>query len=487
MAKKPNIILFLTDDQRFDTIAALGNSEIRTPNLDKLVENGTAFTHAHIPSGPVAAICMPSRAMIHTGKTPFHLSNSGLEIPDEHVMLGETLQRAGYRTFGTGKWHNGSRAYARSFTDGAEIFFGGMDDHWNVPVHSFDPEGKYESRTRRSINCFLSNETTTHECDHVTPGKHSSELFCEAASNFIKDYNSNEPFFLYVAFMAPHDPRTMPEKFLNMYDPDKITLPPNYMLEHPIDFGIREVRDETLAAYPRTPDEVRRHIAEYYGMISHLDNELGKVLGALKDKGLEEDTIVVFAGDNGLALGQHGLMGKQNHYEHSIRIPLIFSGPGIPKNERRDTYVYLLDIYPTLCDMIGVDIPITVEGKSMKEAIEKEGINIRDTLYFAYSDAIRSVKDYRYKLIEYIADNMNVTQLFDLKNDTYETKDLHGDEKYKAIEEKLRGELNNYRDSWDELQNSIGRSYWERYEYFKELSEKSLKSKPKYNIFNQYN
>lgn len=130
--KKTNIVFFFTDDQNFNTINALNNKEVITPSMDRLVKEGVSFTRAHIPCGTCGAVCMPSRAMLNTGRTLFHLDREGQEIPEEHTLIGEMLQSAGYRTFGTGKWHNGTRAYARSFSDGAEIFFGGMDDHWNV-------------------------------------------------------------------------------------------------------------------------------------------------------------------------------------------------------------------------------------------------------------------------------------------------------------------------------------------------------------------
>ena len=124
--QKPNILFFFTDDQRFDTIRALGNTDVQTPTLDQLVAQGTTFTHAHIPGGTSGAICMPSRAMLHTGRTLFHLDGAGQSIPNDHIMLGEHLQANGYRTWGTGKWHNGPASFARSFSDGAEDIFWGM-------------------------------------------------------------------------------------------------------------------------------------------------------------------------------------------------------------------------------------------------------------------------------------------------------------------------------------------------------------------------
>jgi len=460
---KPNVLFLFTDDQRFDTIHALGNDEIITPNLDKLVENGTVFTHAHIPCGTSAAVCMPSRAMLHTGRTLFHIEREGQEIPKEHVTMGEAFQKAGYRTFGTGKWHNGTESYARSFTDGANIFFGGMWDHWNVPVCDYDPTGEYDNVIDYTMDFMHNNKTTKIHCDRFSTGKHSVELIAEGAIDFIREYDRDAPFFMYVSFLAPHDPRTMPESFRKLYDPEKISLPKNYMDMHPFQYGIENIRDEVLAPYPRTPEIIKQHIAEYYAMISHLDYEIGRILKALEDKGLLENTIIVFSGDNGLAVGQHGLMGKQNLYDHSIRVPLIFAGPGIPKNEKRSTFTYLLDIFPTLCDLAGIEIPSTVEGISLKNAIHKKDIEHRESLYFAYADKIRGVRDRQYKLIEYRTEELKKTQLFDTINDPAELCNLHRKAEYKQIEDKLREELIKYREQWDDKKHPMGKKFWDNF------------------------
>ena len=134
MGRKPNVLFIVTDDQRFDTVHALGNNEIITPNLDSLVNRGTSFVRAHIAGGTCGAVCMPSRAMVLSGRNPFHLEELGGNIPPEHITLAENFKNNGYETIGLGKWHNGCPSYARSFTKGAKIFFGGMWDHWNVPV-----------------------------------------------------------------------------------------------------------------------------------------------------------------------------------------------------------------------------------------------------------------------------------------------------------------------------------------------------------------
>jgi arylsulfatase A-like enzyme len=460
---KPNILFFFTDDQRFDTIHALGNHEILTPTMDRLVAEGTTFTHAHIPGGTSGAICMPSRAMLHTGRTLFHLEGAGQSIPDDHVLMGEHFQANGFKTWGTGKWHNGPEAYARSFSDGAEIFFGGMDDHWNVPAFDYDPSEKYDGRLPQCPDAFRSNELKIRRGDHVTAGKHSSELFAEAAMDYLRSYDSDQPFFMYLSFMAPHDPRTMPKEFLDLYDPEKITLPDNFLGGHPFDNGDLKVRDEMLAGFPRDPNDTRRQLAQYYAMVSHLDAQMGRVVETLEATGKKDNTIVVFAGDNGLAVGQHGLFGKQNMYEHSVRVPLVIGGKNVPPGQRRDAYVYLLDIFPTLCELVNVEIPKTVEGTSLVPALHDGRNHVRDTLFAAYRQYQRMVKDDRFKLIEYVVNDRRTTQLFDLENDPLEMDNLADDVSHIDTVSKLRNVLFQYRDEWDDAKSEWGKAFWERF------------------------
>jgi arylsulfatase A-like enzyme len=460
---RPNILFLFTDDQRFDTIHALGNQEIVTPAMDELVERGTAFRKAYIMGGSCGAVCMPSRAMLMTGRTLYHLEAQGQGIPQEHVLLGEAFQEAGYSTFGTGKWHNGPSSYARSFSAGAEIFFGGMDDHWNVPACDFDPTGQYDVAHPFIRNPFGSNQVSHRRCDHITFGKHSSELFSDAAIDFLCDYDADAPFFAYVSFMAPHDPRTMPQQYLDMYDPAELALPRNYLPEHPFDNGELWVRDEKLAAWPRTEDEIRRHNAEYYAMITHLDAQIGRILQTLDETGHAEDTIVVLAGDNGLAIGRHGLMGKQNMYDHSLHVPLIMAGPGIPQGEQRDAFCYLLDIYPTLCDLAGTSIPSTVEGKSLVPVMRDPKKKVRDTLLFAYRGIQRAVQDRQHKLIEYVLEDARVTQLFDLQADPWEMYNLVDDHHRADCLAALRQELQRWRDELDDTQENQGADFWQGY------------------------
>lgn len=424
---RPNILFFFTDDQRFDTIGALGNKDIITPNMDSLVREGTSFTNAYIMGSMSGAVCVPSRAMLMTGRTLFHLDGSGRNIPEKYTTLPEVLRKAGYTTFETGKWHQDKASFNRCFMTAKKIFFGGMSDHWHSPLYDFDPTGKYPKDRR-------------YEGD-----KHDSELFSDAVIEFLRNYKSAEPFFAYVSYKAPHDPRQAPKEYLDMYDPEKIPLPKNFKSEHPFDNGDMKIRDERLAPWPRTPEVIRKHIRDYFAIITHLDAQIGRVMDALKEtRGQAENTIIVFAGDNGLAVGRHGLMGKQNLYEHSIHVPLIMSGPGIPRGAGRDALCYFLDIFPTLCDLTGMSIPGSVEGKSLVPVIQGPKQKIRDSLFFAYKNFQRSVSTGRWKLILYNVKGKKATQLFDLQNDPWELTNLADDPAQASLIRKLRALMKNW-------------------------------------------
>ncbi|MBD3353515.1 MAG: sulfatase-like hydrolase/transferase [Candidatus Lokiarchaeota archaeon] len=485
--KQPNIIILFTDDQRFDTIRSLGNDKIFTPNIDKLVNLGTTFTHGHIPSGTSGAVCMPSRAMLLTGRSLYHLHGAGQSIPQDHKMIGRVFEDAGYNTFGIGKWHNGRDSFNRGFHNGAEIFFGGMADHWNVPCFDYDPEGNYKGSCPYIKDPFHTNKVEYRYYDHKKEGVHSSQIMAEAARDYIHNYDSDKPFFIYVAFLAPHDPRTMPKRFLDMYSEEDIELPPNFLRKHPFDNGHIKGRDERLAPHPRPPEEIKRHIKEYFAMISHLDYEIGKVIDILEEKNLMDNTIIVLAGDNGLAIGQHGLMGKQNCYEHSNRVPLIFAGPKIPNKQKSDAYAYLLDIYPTLCDICDISPPDTVDGKSLVSAMQDDNQKVRDYMFYGFTNNQRAVKDRRYKLIEYVVRKKHrQTQLFDLQEDPWETNNLAHDPKYQDKINELRDVLVQYRDNWDELDTYWGQYFWKGFcKKFPQYSNKKIENISQFNVLKQ--
>ncbi|MEK7676869.1 MAG: sulfatase/phosphatase domain-containing protein, partial [Verrucomicrobiota bacterium] len=213
----------------------------------------------------------------------------------------------------------------------------------------------------------------------------------------------------------------------------------SFLPEHPFDNGELKVRDEQLLPWPRLPEAVPQEMAAYYGMITHLDAQIGRILRALEETGRADNTLIIFAADNGLALGRHGLLGKQNLYEHSVRVPLVMSGPGIPKGRKSDALCYLFDLYPTICELSGLVVPPGVEGRSLVPILKGRRKQVRDAVFGAYRDVQRMVRGERWKLIDY--PQIHRSQLFDLKTDAEEMNDLSAQPKYAGRLAELRATL----------------------------------------------
>ncbi|MBX3413737.1 MAG: sulfatase-like hydrolase/transferase [Pirellulales bacterium] len=381
--RRPNILFILTDDQRADTIHAVGNRHIRTPTLDRLVEQGQVFRRAYCMGSTMPAVCLPSRSMLMTSRTLFHLPDAKSPASVAAApLLPRTLTAAGFDTLRTGKVGN-HPAYA-------DAAFG---RNHNV---------------ERSATC-----TTTH---------------ADTAIRFLREDRGEQPFFLYVALASPHDPRVAPQPYMDQYSPRDVELPANYLPQHPFDNGEMTIRDEQLAPWPRTREVIAEHLADYYSVITYLDAEIARILATLEEVGAKDDTYVLFSSDHGLAIGSHGLMGKQNLYEHSMRVPLVISGPGVSAGSSNDALVYLHDLFPTICELTGVPIPAGVEGKSLVPVLRDPQHRVRDSLFTAYRDVQRAMCDDRWKLIRY--PQVDRTQLFDLEHDPDERNDLAADPRY---------------------------------------------------------
>ncbi len=414
---RPNILFLFADDQRADLIHAHGNPHIQTPNLDRLVRNSMSFRQNYVFGGNSGAVCMPSRAMLMSGKTWLQIDSATLK---GETTFPEILGRNGYSTCGVGKWHNGQASFARSFQQGRNVFFGGMSDHTKVPVRDMPSPGNF---------------TPQH------PGeKFSSELFADSTIDFLRSQKGKGPFLSYTAFTAPHDPRQPLSPFKEHYEKRLPPLPANFQPQLGFDNGMmRKIRDEDLAAWPRNEGVIRDQLAEYYALMSHLDAQVGRILKTLDETGQTRNTIIVYSADNGLALGSHGLMGKQNLYEHSMRTPLLISGPGLPRNKSTRAFTYLYDLAPTLLDLAGLDIPKGLEGKSLKPVLEGRQTQVRDTVFLPFLDIQRSIRDDRYKLIGY--PKISHLQLFDLQNDPHELRNLIDDPSLQPRVAQLRQKL----------------------------------------------
>ena len=415
-----NILIIYSDDHSYRALGAAGNTDVLTPNLDKLAKSGLMFTQAHVMGGHQGAVCIPSRAMLLTGRYVNRLPGDGSTIPDSIVSLPEVLRTQGYNTYHTGKWHSDKASHSRMFSTGGDIFFGGMHfpkfgGQEHPTVYLYDSTGVYDEKRKRTSDTY------------------STTLYADHAIQFLSSTTAKaKPFFCYVAFTSPHDPRTPPDKFSRMYDPEKIPLPANFLIKHPFDNGDLNVRDEQLLPVPRDPDAIKKDIALYYGMVSEMDAQVGRILETLEKSGLKENTLIVFAGDNGLAVGQHGLLGKQNLFEHSIRVPMILSGPGVPMNKKTDGFTYLSDITPTIFDYLQLPRPSSVEGRSLLPVIQDPSKKVRSSIYNVYGHWSRSIKsEDGFKLIVYNVDGIATTQLFNLKIDPWESKDLSKEPVYR--------------------------------------------------------
>jgi arylsulfatase A-like enzyme len=425
-AERPNVLFLFTDDQRFDTIHALGNDRIKTPNIDRLVKDGVSFTNAYIMGGTCMAVCTPSRASLFSGRTLWNLESQGdwdFAIPQRFKTMAEVFRESGYTTFATGKNDPGfgkNDHFSRSFSAGNHLYFrGGHQGQNKTPLFNLAPDGSKEK---------------------LKPdGRFNADIFADSCIEFLNSRkDANQPFFAYVSFMTPHDPFNCPEEYLAQYESKNMRLPANFLPEHPFDAGVHQIRDEKLMKRPITEEKILGELAKYYAMVTHTDAQIGRILDALEKSGHADNTIVVFASDNGLALGSHGLTGKQNVYEHSVRVPLIVRGPGIPKGEIRTQLCYLYDIHPTLCDRAGLKVPETVQFRSLSPVIADPKATHRDHLYFGFMQWQRAVRDGRHKLIEFCVNGTRTTRLFDLQTDPSETRDLSTDETLKPVLTRLR-------------------------------------------------
>jgi len=419
---RPNFLFMIADDLTFQGIHALGNQEIRTPNLDRLAKQGVSFTHCFHQGSWQPAVCVASRCMLNSGLTCFRAQKHIEETP----LWGETLGKAGYDTFIVGKWHLSKGTLNRSFKQQGKVSPGMFE---SGPAAYHRPA---QGNTWTPWDTSLKGQWLhTREWQEAAPDaiKHSAQIWSEGSVEHLRGQAGKDaPFFMYVGFNSPHDPRQAPKEFVDRYPVSQIAVPPNYLPEHPFDQGDHKVRDELLAPFPRTREAVQLHRAEYYAHITYMDEQIGRILDALAASGKAGNTYVIFTADHGLAVGQHGLMGKQNLYDHSTRVPLIVAGPGIPAGKRVDEMVYQHSVFPTTCELSGVASPPSLEFPSLMDLLHGKSGEKYDAMFCFYRDFQRSIRTKEHKLIVY--PQVNQTQLFDLQKDPWETHNLADDPKY---------------------------------------------------------
>ena len=420
---RPNFLFILTDDQSPETLAAYGNDVCRTPHIDRLAAEGMVLDDAHHMGAWVGAVCTPSRTMIMTGRTLWRLPGArgpGIDFPRNfrqeaaQLSMAALLNAAGYDTFRTCKRGN-----------------------------SFN-----EANAQFTVSRVATNRSGVEPGGSAWHGDQVLEYLQQR-----RESGDDDPFLIYFGFSHPHDPRNAPPELSAKYgasndgpgavpNPAAPPLPVNYLPAHPFPHGHPGLRDEVKVQGVMTNrDEatIRNELGREYACIENIDAQVGRVLAELEASGELDDTYVIYTSDHGIAVGRHGLTGKQNLYEHTWRVPMIVRGPGVAAGSRASGYVYLLDVLPTLCDFAGVEVPDVVEGVSFRPVLEGRRDQVRDVLYGCYcggtKPGMRSVKSDGWKLIEYeVLDGaVRETQLFDLRANPREFLAEHRSPELSAI------------------------------------------------------
>ncbi|MGB6221924.1 MAG: sulfatase-like hydrolase/transferase [Haloferula sp.] len=423
--EKPNILFIIADDQCWETIGAIGG-EVITPNLDRLVEEGTRFDHAYNMGSWSGAVCVASRHMFNTGRTVWNAhratkdsskwrkEHKGTPNPNAIKSWSQLMGDAGYETYFAGKWH-------------VELF---------KPDKVFDHVGTVRPGMPNQVPEGYNRPKDENDKEWLPwdkkwqgfwkGGTHWSEVLRDEAIGFIETAAKEpDPFFMYIAFNAPHDPRQAPKEFVDMYPLDKVKVPENFLPRYPYDEQIGcgpKLRDAKLAPFPRTEYAIKVNRQEYYALITHMDEQIGKILEALKKSGKADNTYIIYTADHGLAVGHHGLIGKQNMYEHSLCPPLIINGPGIEAGKRIKSRVYIQDIVPTTLELAGAKPDQPIDFKSLLPHTKGSPSSNRDVIYGAYTKLQRCVIQDGWKLIHY--PEAEVYRLYHLDKDSDEMTDL---------------------------------------------------------------
>lgn len=441
---RPNFLFVVVDDQSPFALKAYNpDSVLDTPNIDRLAKEGMVLDAAYHMGSWSGAVCTPSRTMVMTGRTVWHIPGSPhkgdakLVPPDmpDHT-LPAVFNKAGYATMRTCKIGN-----------------------------SYEPANK--------LFTVRKDATKRGDTDATGSAWHADRVL-EYLDERAKAKTA-APFLIYFGFSHPHDTRDGKPELLKKYGAvnhtDKAALPPasdkqpplpvNYLPAHPFSIGHPNLRDEVAVSgvwEKRDERTIRNEIGRECACSENIDTQIGRVLKKLEDSGELKNTYVVYVADHGMAVGRHGLQGKQNLYEHTWRVPCVVKGPGIKPGTRAPGNVYLLDVLPTLCDLAGIAPPKTAEGVSFRSVLEGKARTVRDVLYGAYSGGTkpghRAVRAGDWKLIKYdvLDGKVRETQMFNLAQNPHEflaehkrkgphETNLAGDPKFADKRKELEGLL----------------------------------------------
>ena len=414
-ADRPNFLFILVDDQApFDFKTYNPKSTLHAPNIDRLASEGVVFDAAHQMGSFSGAVCSPSRHMIMSGRTLWHVRSAKLPKDLPAHTMGAVFNAAGYDTMRTCKTGNTYPDANRQFKVVRDAVKRGFRDEDGSPWHA------------RQVLDYLKQRETEKD---------------------------RAPFLIFFGFSHPHDVRDGKPELLARYGavnhrdskslppahPKQPLLPINYLPAHPFDNTHMNVRDEVAVSgvwKHRDERTIRNEVGRQFACSENIDIQIGRVLKKLEAMGELDNTYIIYTSDHGIAIGRHGLQGKQNLYEHTFRVPFIVKGPGVKRGLRVTGNIYLLDVLATLCDLAGIERPETCEGMSFRPVLEGNRETVRDVLYGAYcggaKPGIRCVKKGDWKLIRYERSgkqgvDFSVTQLFNLAENPDELLKEHHD------------------------------------------------------------
>ncbi len=437
---RPNILWICTDQQRWDTISGLGNDYIRTPNIDRLANEGVAFLNAFCQS----PICTPSRSSFLTGMYPssVHGCGNGNDRWAEAVpLVTKTLADTGYRCGLVGKLHLAGcheRVEPRPEDDGYSVF------HWSHSHKDIWPEGHAYADWVKEKGGNLGE--MYQEKGYMDPQLHQTKFCADKAIEFMEE-NAGHPWLMSVNIFDPHVPFDPPQPYLEKYDPESVPDPLFRESDLEAQKKLSGVDFQVVASDPES-FQAKEKIAAYYAMIEQIDDHVGRMLDCLDQSGQREDTLVIFTSDHGEMLGDHGLITKGcRFYEGLVHVPLIISWPGvISQGTRKGSLVELTDIAPTLLDYAGIEKGERMIGRSLRRLLESEVDAHRKFVRCEYYRALSllapgregwegsyatMIRTDRYKLVVYHGHEMG--ELFDLEADPSEFENLWSNPKYSEI------------------------------------------------------
>lgn len=457
---KPNILFIISDDLAAGALSSYGNHISQTPNIDRLAAEGVRFTRAYSQF----PVCGPSRASLMFGYYPNATETYGYVSGREHVgeqrkSWAQLFKDNGYYTARVSKiFHMGVPGDIEDGSNGTDDAASWID-RFNSPGPEWKAEGEaelvqnnpYGLKPRQGGNVMTIVKATGDDLVH------SDGKTAEKASELIREHK-DEPFFLAVGFVRPHVPFVAPEEYFEPYPYQQTVLPP--MVENDWDDipepGINYV---TSVNARMTEEQEMKAVAGYYASTSYMDAQVGKVLQTLRDEGLENNTIVIFTSDHGFHLGEHRFWMKVSLHEESVRVPLIIKVPG-KEPAVSHSFAELLDLYPTISELAGLDYSKHLQGKSLVEILNNPNYSVRDTAFsmhrrngkFAY--LLRSDK---WSFIQYDEDGGSGMELYDMENDSKQYNNLAHNPQYQEIVAEFQQRLKN---KLEEVRNNdLGISY----------------------------